>query len=133
MIKNFIVFSIFCLTFSYADFIGLTPSQLDEKIKEHTVVIDIRTPGEWTQTGVIPSSKKIMFFEPNGNYNTQSWLDEFSKHIKDQNEPFILVCRSGNRTSTVGNFLSKQLKFKNVYHLENGINSWLKENRSTQK
>ena len=44
-------------------FIGLTPVQLEQKIKEGVVVIDIRTPPEWIETGVVPTSKKMMFFD----------------------------------------------------------------------
>lgn len=133
MIKRFILLSIFCLTSSYAQFIGLTAAQLQEKLSDDTIIIDIRTPPEWIQTGVVPTSKKIMFFKEDGSYDPREWLIEFSKYVKEKNQPFILVCRSGNRTGTVGNFLSSQLKYKNVYHLEHGINSWIKENRKTIK
>ena len=120
-------------TLSFADFIGINPIQLQEKIDKNITVIDIRTPPEWKQTGIVPSSHKIMFFDEVGKYNMEDWLAQFEKLVKDKNQAFVLVCRSGNRTGSVGNFLSKELKFKNVYHLQNGINSWIKENRKTNK
>lgn len=82
---------------------------------------------------MVPTSKKIMFFDQNGKYDVQSWLNELNKYVKDKNQPFVLVCRSGNRTGTVGNFLDKKLGYKNVFHLENGIKSWIKEKRKTEK
>lgn len=118
--------------FAYGSFTGLTPKQLEEKIKKNVVVIDIRTPPEWVQTGVVPSSKKIMFFDAQGGYDVNKWMIEFSKHITNKKQEFVLVCRSGNRTGTVGNFLSKQLGFENVFHLQNGIKSWIKEGKKTQ-
>ena len=123
-----------CLSvFAIADFIGINPAQLQEKIGKNVVVIDIRTPPEWKELGVVPTSQKIMFFDQQGGYNVGSWMTEFGKIVKDKNQPFVLVCRSGNRTGTVGEFLAKKLKFKNVYHLQNGIKSWIKENRRVIK
>jgi len=117
----------------FADFIGLTPIQLQQKINKNIVLIDIRTPSEWKELGTIPTSKKIMFFNTQGKYDIKTWLEDFSKFVKNKNQPFILVCRSGSRTGMVGQFLSKELKYKNVFHLAHGIKSWIKENRKVIK
>mgnify|MGYP000659115619 CR=1 FL=1 len=119
--------------FAFADFKGINPSQLQEMINKNITVIDIRTPPEWKEVGIIPTSKKIMFFDEKGQYNLQNWLNEFSKDIKDKDQAFVLVCRSGNRTGIVGDFLSKQLGFKNVYHLQDGIKSWIKEGKEVNR
>jgi rhodanese-related sulfurtransferase len=74
-----------------------------------------------------------MFFDQNGNYDVDQWLQKFKSYVKDKNQSFVLVCRSGNRTGMVGNFLSKKLGYKNVFHLENGIKSWIREQRPTIK
>jgi len=116
-----------------ANFKGITPSQLQGEIDKNTVVIDIRTPPEWKELGIVPTSKTIMFFDEKGKYNVQAWLTEFSKHIKNKKQTFVLVCRSGNRTDVVGNFLSKKMGFENVLHLENGIKSWIKEKKEVIK
>lgn len=129
-----LILTLLILTISlFADLIGINPSQLQNQIDKNILVIDIRTPPEWIELGVVPTSKKIMFFDERGQYNVEAWMNEFSKYIKDKNQPFVLVCRSGNRTGVVGNFLSKQAGYKNVYHLENGIKSWIRENRETEK
>lgn len=120
-------------TIAFAEFIGINPTQLQEMINKNITVIDIRTPPEWKETGVVPTSKKIMFFDEKGKYDVNKWLSEFSTYVKDKNQPFVLVCRSGNRTDMVGNFLSKQVGFKNVYHLQDGIKSWIKEGKEVSK
>ena len=120
-------------TVSMASFIGLTPYQLQDKIDKNIVVIDIRTPPEWSQTGTIPTAHKLMFFDSRGGYNIESWLKEFKKLVKDENQPFVLVCRSGNRTEQVGSFLSKKLNYKNVFHLKHGIKLWIRESRKVTK
>ena len=119
--------------FIFADFIGLSPTQLQQKIDKNIVVIDIRTPPEWKSLGIVPTSKTLMFFDEQGKYDIKSWLVQFNNFIKNKNQPFVLVCRSGNRTGMVGQFLSKELKYKNVFHLEHGIKSWIKENRKVIK
>ena len=120
-------------TIAFAEFIGINPTQLQEMINKNITVIDIRTPPEWKETGVVPTSKKIMFFDEKGKYDVNKWLSEFSNFVKDKNQTFVLVCRSGNRTDMVGNFLSKQVGFKNVYHLQDGIKSWIKEGKEVSK
>lgn len=123
----------FLVNIAFSDFIGISPKTLQDKIDENIVVIDIRTPPEWQEVGVVPTSKKIMFFDQAGKYDVEKWLLEFSKYVKNKNQPFVLVCRSGNRTGVVGNFLSNKLGYKKVFHLEHGIKSWLKNNKNTQK
>lgn len=127
------VFLICLCSFAIGDLIGIDPKQLQEKIDKNIVVVDIRTPPEWKELGIVPTSKTIMFFDQNGKYDVQRWMGEFSKYVKDKDQPFVLVCRSGNRTGAVGKFLSTQLGYKNVFHLQNGIKSWIKENRDTLK
>jgi len=124
---------VFLAIFAFGDFKGLSPKMLQDKIDKNIVLIDIRTPPEWKELGVVPTSKKIMFFDEKGNYDVQSWLNEFSKYVKDKNQAFVLICRSGNRTSLVGEFLSKQMGYENVFHLEHGIKSWIRENRKVEK
>ncbi|WP_432470552.1 rhodanese-like domain-containing protein [Amphritea sp. HPY] len=114
-------------SFSYAELKGVTPTQLQEMIDRGVPVIDIRTPQEWQQTGIIPESKTLMFFDSKGNYDTASWLASFRQLVADENQPFVLVCRSGNRTGKVGTFLADQMKMSQVYHLKGGINDWRRQ------
>ncbi len=118
--KKIVLFLLVGIISLFADFKHIDFKDI-KTLGKNIVIIDIRTPGEWKETGTIPNSKKIMFFGADGKYNARSWLDKFSKYIKDKNQPFILVCRTGHRTNTVGNFLDKQMGYKNVYDLKGGI------------
>ncbi len=91
------------------------------------VLIDIRRPEEWRQTGVIAGSHLLTFFDRKGNYNINEWMQAFSKIVKDKETEFILICRSGNRTGIVSKFLDKNLQYKKVNHLSRGIKHWIKE------
>lgn len=132
--KKLVIFFLFLASIAQASSLNnITPSQLQEMIDKNIPVIDIRTPPEWKQLGVVPTSHKIMFFDEQGKYDVQKWLDQLATVIKNPTDPFILVCRSGNRTGTVGKFLAGKLQFKKVYHLQHGIKSWIKEGRKTIK
>ncbi|MCH9814232.1 MAG: rhodanese-like domain-containing protein [Epsilonproteobacteria bacterium] len=102
--------------------------------KEGAAIVDIRTPGEWEQTGVIPGTTKIMFFDDRGSYNIEKFMAEFTKVVKDKNQPFVLVCRTASRTKVVGHFLTNDMGYTKARELGGGIMfGWLNENRKTVK
>ena len=103
----------------------LTNSQLKQLLAEGVPIIDIRRAEEWRSTGVVEGSHLMTFFDARGRYNMDKWLAELDKVAK-KDEKFILICRSGNRTGQVSNFLDKKLGYKQVYHLQRGINNWIK-------
>ncbi|MGR9115849.1 MAG: rhodanese-like domain-containing protein [Gammaproteobacteria bacterium] len=94
--------------------------------EQNALIIDIRTEREWTATGVIPGSQKLEFFNAEGLYDTEQWLDRFNRLRISPDQPVILICRSGNRSSRVGQLLAQKLGIKNIYHLKSGILSWIK-------
>ncbi len=96
------------------------------------LIIDVRTPGEWKQSGIIPGSKPLQFFDKDGNALTQTWLSQFDKLRKSSDQPVVLVCRSGHRSGLVGRFLTKKLGLKNIKHLSTGIKSWIKAGKPLQ-
>lgn len=118
-------------SFSYAEFREVTPIKLQEAISKGVAVIDIRRLDEWQDTGIIPTSHKLTFFDATGKFNVKDWMGKFTKIVKDKNQPFILVCRSSHRSGRVGNFLNEEMGYKNVYHLEGGIKAWMAESRKT--
>ncbi len=121
MLKKIILAILVLQGFLLADFKNIKSSELEALIKKNVVVIDIRTPAEWKETGVVPTSKKIMFFDEQGNYNIQKWMSAFTKVVTNKNQPFVLVCRSGSRTKVVGNFLANELGYTKVKDLGKGI------------
>jgi rhodanese-related sulfurtransferase len=73
---------------------------LSQKLVDSGVkIIDIRTQGEWMQTGIVPGAFTLTYFDEKGNYNNQAFLSELEKIVPDKNEKFGIICRSGNRTS----------------------------------
>lgn len=87
--------------------------------KKEIPVIDIRTPGEWKQTGIVKGAHTIMFFDERGAYNVDKFLIELNKVVK-KDEPFALICRTGSRTAMISDFLDKELGYK-VINLTGGM------------
>ncbi len=108
----------------------ITPSELKKLKDEGAVLIDIRTPMEWMQTGVVPGSHLLTFFDEYGNYNIDQFMQEFKKLVPTTDTPFVLICRTGSRTATVGNFLANQLGYSNAMHLAGGIYAWSADGNS---
>ena len=81
-------------------------------------VVDIRTPMEWQQTGIVPGSHTIMFFDQMGNYDADTFLKEIEA-LGGKEAEIGLLCRTGARTSQVTSFLEQQ--GYNVKNLAGGI------------
>ena len=81
-------------------------------------VVDIRTPMEWSETGVVPGSTMVTFFDQMGNYNAEEFLGKIDE-LGGKEVEIGLLCRTGNRTSQVAGFLAQQ--GYNVKNLEGGI------------
>ena len=115
-----------------AELINLTTSDVSNKLTENALVIDIRTPQEWQNTGIIPGSHPVKFFDKNGKYDADQWLATVKQLQTSPEQGIILVCRSGGRSGRVGNLLTQKLNMSNVSHLQNGISSWIREKRPTE-
>ncbi len=113
---------------AFAELTGIDNEALQSLIDEGTPVIDVRRLDEWKKTGVIKDSHLLTFFDEKGRYDAQKWLSQLSELI-DPNEPFVLICHSGGRTSIIGQWLGKE--FDRVYNVEDGMMSWIKAGNDT--
>ena len=111
--------SFLTLLFSSLLFAELRHMDVSEDIvKSGMKIIDIRTAPEWKETGLVENSIPITFFNDQGRYDAAAFVAELNKHVKKDRE-FALICRTGNRTVAVSDFLSKQ-GYK-VVNLKGGI------------
>jgi rhodanese-related sulfurtransferase len=117
----------FCNPVKANELQNVTPEQLlDMQQNQHALVVDIRTPAEWQASGIIANSQKLQSFDAQGKFDQDKWLAELEKLKSSPDQPVILVCRSGNRSGNIGTLLSDKIGMKNVYHLQNGLQSWIK-------
>ncbi len=105
---------------------------LEQLIAEGVPVIDIRRAEEWQQTGVVKGSHLITFFDKKGHYDVAAWLNKLAP-IAGKDQPFILICRTGNRTGTVSNFLDRKLGYTKVYNVQKGITDWIAKGKPVVK
>lgn len=129
----FLFLALFSGLLSAAELVTISSEQLQTLQQQNALVVDIRTEQEWAESGTIPKSLKIQFFDNNGDFDSDLWLKQLNEHRQTSNQAVILVCRSGNRSAKVGNFLTQKLGMTNIYHLENGMNAWSKEGRKIDK
>ena len=116
---------------AFAEIVNVNNNQIKELSKNNIPIIDIRRTSEWQQTGVVPKSILLTFFDKKGNYNFDKWYNDLSVKI-NSDKPIILICRTGRRTRIIAEMMDK--KFDNViYNAKDGITSWIKENNLTVK
>jgi len=90
-----------------------------ELLKQNIPIVDIRTPGEWEETGLLKGAIPIMFWDAKGNYDAKKFLNELNKKV-DTTKPFALICHTGSRTSMVAPWLAKEFGYK-VINLKGGM------------
>ena len=91
----------------------------EDFLAKNIPIVDIRTPGEWRETGIVKGSATIMFFDEQGGYNVEDFLTKLNKAV-DTKKEFAIICRVGSRTGMVGEFLANDLKYP-VINLQGGI------------
>ena len=112
-IRFYIKFIVCLLTvkFAFADIVDVNNEQIKELSKTNISIVDVRRSYEWDQTGVIPNSILLTFFDKEGNYDLDEWYEKLRLEI-DEDDPIILICRSGNRSRMIAEMIDK--KFNNV-------------------
>lgn len=111
----------------------LAQATADDLLKaqaDGVVVIDIRREDEWQETGIIAGAETVTAFTASGGVDPE-FLDKFRAIAPSPETPVMLYCRSGSRTTGLGNALIEQLGFSDVSHLSTGIIGWMDEGRTT--
>ena len=93
---------------------------LDSKLP----IVDVRTPPEWRETGLLKGAIPIMFFNQKGDYNINAFLKELNAKV-DTTKPFAIICHTGSRTSMIAPWMSKELNYK-VVNIQGGMDYAIK-------
>lgn len=104
---------------------------LKAQMAQGVPVYDVRRPDEWRQTGVIEGSRTLTWVDGSGRENPQ-FLAEFMAEV-GKNDPVVILCRTGNRTSQLARELVEKHGYTKVYNLEDGITGWLADGRPVLK
>ena len=129
------IFTIIFLLFAsqvFAEVKEVNNQEIKSLMQSGVPIIDIRRAEEWSDTGVINQSNLLTFFDKQGNHNIDKWLPELKKLVKEE-DPVIIICRSGKRSGIVSKFLDEQANFTNVYNASDGMISWVGSKNKTVK
>ena len=126
--KFFIKF-IFCFFISiklaFAEIVDVNNEQITELSNSNIPIVDVRRSSEWEQTGVIPNSILLTFFDEEGDYNYHQWYEKLRLEINEI-KPVILICRSGKRSKIIAQIMNENFDHV-IYNAKRGIISWIDE------
>ena len=101
-------------------FAEITNSYITQEILDSKLpIVDVRTPPEWKETGLLKGAIPIMFFNQQGKYDINAFLKELNTKV-DTTKPFAIICHTGSRTSMIAPWMSKELNYK-VINLQGGM------------
>lgn len=82
----------------------MSPTEAHEKAKKGEIVlVDVRTPDEWKQTGLPASGHAITMHQ-----NRQEFVKQLDAALGgDKSKPLAVICRTGNRTGSLVGPLEK--------------------------
>ena len=118
-----IIVSLLIVKFAFAEVIDVNNEEIIKLSNVNIPIVDVRRSSEWKQTGVIPNSILLTFFDKEGNYNFDEWYKKLQLKI-NEGDPIILICRSGKRSKIVANMMDKEFDII-IYNAQSGINSWI--------
>ena len=103
-------------------FKNISPQDAVFLINKDAFILDVRESSELSQ-GIIKNSKHINFS------SVKTSLDSIKKY---NNKPTIVYCKSGARSASISNILTKN-DFEEVYSLKGGFDAWISDNLPISK
>ncbi len=100
---------------------------LAELMARGVPVVDLRTPQEWRQTGVIAGAVRITAFDDRGQF-VETFPSAFAP-VAGPDDEVALICWTGARSRAVATALTTQIGYATVYNAEGGMMAWLGEGR----
>lgn len=97
----------------------------DDLTDSDALVVDIRRPEEWQETGVIEGSVLFTFT------SVDRFLGQVGPALSDGRD-LVLVCRSGNRTQAAAKALAERIPNR-IISVEGGIKRVISEGYQTVK
>ncbi len=121
--RIFWVFIFLATSFAARSQTVLDAAQTESMIQKNkrVQIVDVRTPEEWAETGVIKGAHRINFNGP----DFQAQVGRLNK-----TKPVIVYCAAGGRSPRAAAQLVK-MGFKKVYDYAGGMNDWKAKGKKT--
>jgi rhodanese-related sulfurtransferase len=106
-----------------AEIVNVGNDEFKQLIGRGLPVVDVRTAGEWRQTGVIKGSQLITLFDEQGQSDPAAWAAAVDR-VAPPGKPVVLICRSGNRSGKAAQLLQQRDPQRVIYNVREGMNGW---------
>ena len=126
-----LIFEVELIAVAPPPFESIDSTALQAKLQSGIKLIDIRRPEEWRETGVVEGSIQSTAFDANGKF--LSAFVEMLEGTVQPDEEFAVICRTGNRTAALSNWLATRGGYSNVLNVSDGITRWIEEGRPVDK
>jgi rhodanese-related sulfurtransferase len=94
------------------------PDAATEAATGKTVIVDVRSPREWRQTGVAKDARRVTIHNPNG---VKAFVADMLAVLDgDKSRPVSLICASGVRSERARRILEAN-GFTHVTHIPEGM------------
>jgi len=110
-------------TMARADGYEIKPLSVAEMQASGGVIVDIRTPEEWAETGVIEGARLVTF------EGAQSFIATLGPDLADGRD-LILVCRSGRRSGAAAEALQTMISNR-IISVDGGMSRIMDEGYQT--
>ena len=112
----------FASVMAQAEVVDVSNEELQKLMAQGVKLVDLRTAGEWQQSGVLAGSHMITLFDERGRPNPD-WQKDVNA-LTPTDQPVALICRTGNRTRVAAKMLSDASPSRKIYNVRNGITGW---------
>ncbi len=102
-----------------ADHFVITPEEANMRAEAgELVLIDVRSPQEWRQTGVPRGARRVTIHDPGG---LKGFVDAMAAAVDgDLKKPIAVICARGNRSTAAQKVLS-EAGFTRVFNIREGF------------
>lgn len=114
---------------AHAEIIDIGNEELKKLAAQGVKLVDLRTAGEWRQTGVVAGSQMITLFDEYGQAKPELWKSEVNA-LSAPAQPIVLICRSGQRSAVAAKMLDQASPSRRIYNVKEGINGWIRAGQS---
>lgn len=84
-----------------------TPDNIAANRANGELLIDIRTPAEWAQTGVVEGAVPLQFFDAQGRYDAEAFIDSVAA-LAEPGTRIGIICRTANRSGPVSELMARE-------------------------
>ena len=123
--------------------IGLTAEQSWQMIQDdpRAVLVDIRSSMEYLFVGHPKGAVHVPWIDEPDWVENPDFVTDIRKLllggavcvVDEGCAPVILICRTGNRTSTLARHLVEQMGYTQVFNVRNGISQWIRDDRPVKR